>query len=85
MAFESFQFHCLKKKRQTFFQLVFKHAHLINGNTKSNTCQKSILSLNNFDLKLIVILEKIGHVYSMVQIKTLKDKTLFSDQTLKVC
>jgi hypothetical protein len=45
-----------------------------------------MLSPNNFKLKLIIILGKIEHIYSMIEIKTIKeDKILFGDQTLKVC
>jgi hypothetical protein len=47
---------------------------------------KSTLSLNNLMLKLIMFVEKTKHIYSRVEIKTLKTgKTMFGYQTLQVC
>jgi hypothetical protein len=40
----------------------------------------------NLMLKLIMFIEKSKHIYSKVEVKTLKSgKTMFGYQTLKVC
>jgi len=69
MGFENFQLHYLPKKKNTkhFSNLSSSNAHI-----KTNTCPKCMLSPNNLKFKLIIILEKINHIYSMVEIKTLK-------------
>ncbi len=73
MAFETSQLHCLQNKTPKHFSnLSSSNAHSINEHTKTDTCHKSMLSPNNLKLKLIIILGKCKHLYSMVEMKALK-------------
>jgi hypothetical protein len=77
-----------KKKNVTkhFFYVCSSNENPINEHLCTNTCHKSTLSPNNLMLKLIMFIEKNKHLYSRVEIKTLKQsKTMFGYQTLKVC
>jgi len=77
MTFESFQLYCFPKKNTKHFSNLFSNnAHLINAHIKTDTCHKFMLSPNNLKFKPIIILEKINHIYSMVEIKTLKKAKL---------
>jgi hypothetical protein len=84
--------HCWKKKvTKHFFYLCSSNGNPINKHLCADTCYKSTLSLNNLMLKLIMFkqimfVEKTKHIYSRVEIKTLKtNKTMFGYQTLQVC
>jgi len=75
-----------KKVTKHFFYLCSSNENPINEYLCTNTCHKSTLSPNNPMLKLIMFVEKTKHLYSKVEIKTLKqDKTMSSYQTLEVC
>ncbi len=66
-----------KKTPKHFSNLSSSNAHSINEHTKIDTCHKSMLSPNNLKLKLIIILENFKHLYSMVEMKTLKRAKLY--------
>jgi hypothetical protein len=75
-----------RKVTKHFFYLCSSNGNLINEHLCINTCHKSTLSPNNLMLKLIMFVEKTKHLYSRVEIKTLKQgKTMFGYHTLKVC
>jgi hypothetical protein len=81
MAYES------SKKRVTkhFFNLCSGNGNPINVHSYVDTCRKSTLSPNNLMLKLIMFVEKTKHLYSRVEIKTLKiGKAMFVYQTPKI-
>ncbi len=65
-----------KKNTKHFSNLFSNNAHLINAHIKIDTCHKFMLSPNNLKFKPIIILEKINHIYSKVEIKTLKKAKL---------
>jgi hypothetical protein len=76
-----------KKNHQTFFfYLCSSNGNPINKHLCIDKCHKSTQSPNNLMFKLIMFIEKIKHLYSKVEIKTLKIvKTMFGYQTLKLC
>jgi hypothetical protein len=74
MASGSSGSHCPKQKEviKHFFYLCSSNGNPINEHLCIDTCHKSTLSLNNLMLKLIMFVEKTKHLYSRVEIKTLK-------------
>jgi hypothetical protein len=75
-----------KKKSPNIFSIYVKQWKSFNEQLRTDTCHKSTLSPNNFMFKLIMFVEKTKHLYSRVEIKTLKQgKTMFDYQTLKIC
>jgi hypothetical protein len=73
MASESSQSHCPKKQiTKQFFYICSSNGNPINKHLCTDTCHKSTLSQNNLMFKLIMFIEKTKHLYSRVEIKTLK-------------
>lgn len=62
-----------KKTLNMFSNLSSSNVHPINAHTKVDTCHKSP---KNFKFKPIIILGKIGQIYSMVEMKTLKKEKI---------
>jgi hypothetical protein len=83
MASGSFWSHCPKRKNHhTFFLSMFKQWKSYQR-TSLHRHMSQIHPITKFMPKLIMFIEKTKHLYSRVEIKTLKQgKTMFGYQTL---
>jgi len=73
MASGSFWCHCPKKRCPKYFSyLCSRNGNPLNVHPCTSTCHKFTLSPNNLIFKLIMFVGKTRHLYSMIEIKTLK-------------
>jgi hypothetical protein len=64
--------HSKKRCPKYFSYLCSRNGNPINVHPCTGTCHKFTLSPNNLIFKLIMFVEKTRHLYSMVEIKTLR-------------